>query len=252
METLFVGRNIIFLPEIDSTNSYAINLLKNVKVSEGSIIHAANHTAGRGQRGNAWNALPNENLTVSVILKPSFLKLNEQFTLYQISALACYDLMTEILNTSQFDIKIKWPNDVLVNNRKIAGILIENIIQQDKINWSVLGIGINVNQTEFENRINASSLKIISGKEYKIDQIIERLCSHIEKYYLMLKSGKLSQISEQYLNCFYKLNEWHDFEIAGEKRNLKIIGTSNSGLLLLEDKNGEKREFDLKEVKWMM
>src|SRR5215211_2478906 len=104
METLFIGANLIFLPEVDSTNSYAIELLKNVNLPEGSVIHTANQTSGRGQRGNVWNTRPGSNLTVSVVIKPTFLDLKHQFYLYQITALACYDVMTEILDEGQFDI----------------------------------------------------------------------------------------------------------------------------------------------------
>ena len=162
METLFIGSNIIFLPEVDSTNSYATELLKNVNIAEGTVIHTAHQTQGKGQRGNSWEAQIASNLTTSIVLKPSFLELKNQFFLYQITALACYDLMAELLNNSQYDIKIKWPNDILVNKKKIAGILIENVITHSTLNYSVIGIGINVNQLLFTDGINATSLKKLS------------------------------------------------------------------------------------------
>jgi BirA family transcriptional regulator, biotin operon repressor / biotin---[acetyl-CoA-carboxylase] ligase len=126
METLFVGKNTIFLPEIPSTNSYATHLLKNVNLAEGTVVHTANQTQGRGQWDKRWSSEPSSNLTVSVVLKPTFLELKKQFLLYQIAALACYDTIAGLLNNSQYDIKIKWPNDILINRKKTAGILIEN------------------------------------------------------------------------------------------------------------------------------
>jgi BirA family transcriptional regulator, biotin operon repressor / biotin---[acetyl-CoA-carboxylase] ligase len=250
METLFIGANLIFLPEVESTNSYAIELLKNVNLPEGSVIHTANQTSGRGQRGNVWNTRPGSNLTVSVVIKPSFLDLKHQFYLYQITALACYDVMTEILDQGQFDIKIKWPNDILVNDKKIAGILIENIVNNNTISWSVVGVGLNVKQGEFDEKINATSLQILTRKEHDPATVLQLLCSKLEKYYFLLKNGKREVICESYLTHFFGLNKWLDFEIRGTIEKLLVKGISSNGLLLLEDVTGKEREFDMKEIKW--
>ncbi|MCW3076842.1 MAG: biotin--[acetyl-CoA-carboxylase] ligase [Bacteroidetes bacterium] len=252
METLFIGSNIIFLPEVSSTNSYAIELLKNVNLTEGTVIHTANQTSGRGQRGNVWNTLPYSNITASFVLNPVFLDLKKQFYLYQIAALACYDVMAEILNSSQFDIKIKWPNDILVNSKKIAGILIENIVMNNTINRSIIGIGINVKQCEFDNKINATSLQLLDEKDHSINGTLETLCRCLEKYYLMLKSGKTDFILETYLRRLYGLDKWVDFEINNEVKTQFVKGISLKGLLLLEDKSGSQNEYDIKEVKWLL
>ncbi len=254
METLFVGRNIIFLSEVYSTNSYAINLLKNVNsnVAEGSVVYATEQTAGRGQRGNVWNTEGASNLTASIILKPTFVELKNQFFLYQIAALACYDVLAEILENSQYDIKIKWPNDILVNGKKNAGVLIENIIINNRIGWSVMGIGINVNQVEFKNDINANSLKLLTAKDFSIDSVLKLLCKHLEKYYLMLKNEKTELIKDKYLSCFLKKDKWQKFEIENTVKTLLVKGISNNGLLLLEDETGKQNEFDIKEVKWLI
>src|SRR4051812_18760955 len=150
METLFIGKNILFLPETDSTNSYAIELLKNVNPPDGTVVHTARQLRGKGQRGAAWTTEPVSNLTISIIVKPAFLSLANQYFLYIVSALAVHDTTAEFLAPRQFDIKIKWPNDILVNRKKIAGILIENRITGNLINASVIGIGINVNQASFD------------------------------------------------------------------------------------------------------
>lgn len=252
METLFIGTNNIFLPEIDSTNSYAINLLKNVNPPEGTIVHTANQTAGRGQRGNVWNTAPYSNLTVSIILKPVFLSLAKQFYLYQIAALACYDVMAEILDSSQYDIKIKWPNDIMVNDKKIAGILIENIIMNNVISGSVIGIGINVKQGEFDSKINAVSLQMHMDKTPEVSDILNSLCIYFEKYYLKLKTGQTEFITDNYLSHFYRKDQWLNFEIDGRIENLFVKGISEKGLLLLQEKEGKQKEYDIKEVKWVL
>jgi BirA family transcriptional regulator, biotin operon repressor / biotin---[acetyl-CoA-carboxylase] ligase len=252
METLFVGRNIIFLPEIDSTNSYASTLLKNVNVAEGTLVYAAKQTMGRGQRGNPWTADAQCNLTASIVLKPGFLDLKKHFYLYQISALACYDVMAEILDSSQFDIKIKWPNDLLINTGKIAGILIENNILNSRIQHSIIGIGINVNQAFFEPGMNAVSLKTLSGMEHDIQSILEKLCRHLEKYYLLLKNDETDKLTEKYLSHFFRRGEWQDFMLNGEITSLRIKGIASGGMLSLEDSSGKNRDFDVKELKWLL
>lgn len=252
METLFIGSNIIFLPEVNSTNSYAIELLKNVNVVEGTVIHAAHQTQGKGQRGNSWEAQIASNLTTSIVLKPSFLELKNQFFLYQITALACYDLMAELLNNSQYDIKIKWPNDILVNKKKIAGILIENSITHSTLNYSVIGIGININQLFFKDGINATSLNTICNKEFDINVILKLLCKHLENYYLKLKNNKFDIITQSYLEHLYGINSWLNFEIKNELKTFLVKGINKNGLLILQDKIGNETDYDLKEIKWLM
>ncbi len=252
METLFIGRNIIFLPEIDSTNSYATELLKNVNVVEGTVVHTSNQTQGKGQRGNSWEAEAASNVTASIILKPNFLELRNKFFLYQIAALACYDVMAELLNSSQFDIKIKWPNDILVNKKKIAGILIENSINASVISYSIIGIGINVNQKAFNEVLNATSLSKLLNKEIELGSVLKLVCKHLEKYYLQLKCNKLNEISEIYLSRLYGLNCKMDFEIDTEIKTCLVKGISNEGLLILEDELTKEIKYDIKEIKWVI
>jgi BirA family biotin operon repressor/biotin-[acetyl-CoA-carboxylase] ligase len=252
METLFIGHSIIFLPEVDSTNSYATELLNNVNVSEGTLVHTSNQTQGRGLRGNSWVAETACNLTASIILKPNFLNLKHSFFLYKITALACYDVMAELLNNSQFDIKIKWPNDILVNKKKIAGILIENGVSANTLNYSVVGVGINLNQKEFNNGINATSIYNLLDKEVEVNTVLYLVFKYLEKYYLQLKNNKFNEISEIYLTRLYGLNCWMDFEINSEIKTYLVKGISNEGLLVLESRTAKESQFDVKEIKWLI
>lgn len=251
MQTLFIGKNIIFLPETESTNSYAINMLKNVNLAEGTVVHTAHQTKGKGQRGSVWKVDPASSLTASIILKPNFLSLKNQFFLYQILALACYDTMAELLNNSQIDIKIKWPNDILLNKKKSAGILIENNVTNNYLNWSVAGVGINVNQENFEEAFNATSLKLMTGKQLEVKEVLNILCIHLEKFYLMLRGNKLEELKKTYLGRIFGINTWMDFERNGTVYNYFVEGISDNGLLLLQSKSGELYEVDVKEVKWL-
>jgi BirA family biotin operon repressor/biotin-[acetyl-CoA-carboxylase] ligase len=251
MLTGFIGRNLIFLPNVDSTNSYAMQLLKNVKPKEGTVVYAGAQTQGRGQRSKVWDSEPGRNITMSVILFPTFLELKNQRFLYQIAALACYDTIAAILKQSQFDIKIKWPNDILVNSKKVTGILIENNLIENKLLSAVLGIGINVNQKKFEQQPNATSLSLLIGKDFEPNELMIEVCNALTTYYKILKEGKTEHIQNRYQKLLFGVEEWREFTVRGKNTMLKVTGTSPTGLLLLEDLDGKQMEVDAQEVRWI-
>jgi BirA family transcriptional regulator, biotin operon repressor / biotin---[acetyl-CoA-carboxylase] ligase len=226
-------------------------LLKNVNLAEGTVIHTAYQKAGRGQRGNSWNSDPLSNLVASVVLRPTFLSLNKQFFLYQVFALATHDTMSELLHSGQFDIQIKWPNDILVNEKKIAGILIENNILNDNINWSVAGLGINVNQEHFPGLENVTSLKLLTGENFSTREILRRFCKYLEKYYLQMKSNRYEDIQKAYLSHLFGLSRKMTFKMNETERILLVKGISGTGLLHLEDEFGCEIEADVKQLKWI-
>lgn len=251
METLFIGKSTIFLPETESTNSYAINLLKKVNLAEGTLIYTAKQKKGKGQRGSSWIAQDGENVTASLVLCPSFLELKKQFYLYIITALACYDTTAELLKKGQFDIKIKWPNDILVGRKKLCGILIENQVIKGRLSHSVIGIGLNVNQHYFKDIENAISVALVSGKNFEITAVLELLCSFFEKYYLALKANRYEILQKEYLKKMFGYQKRVSFEIKGKEKRMLVKGIGNTGLLHLQDDKGNNYEYDVKEVKWL-
>lgn len=252
MQTLFIGKNLIFLPQIHSTNSYATHLLKNVKLPEGTVIHTDQQTEGKGQRGALWHSEAGQNLTASIVLKPVFLELDQQFFLYQIAALACYDTITELLNTSHIDIKIKWPNDILLGSKKLSGILIENSIQNNTINWSVIGIGMNVNQLSFADSLNASSLRLANGKDLSVEATLNLLCENLEKYYLALINSKFEWININYQEKLFGKNEYLPYEMDEQTHYMMVEGITKEGLLILKDRDGKERKVDVKQAKLLL
>jgi BirA family biotin operon repressor/biotin-[acetyl-CoA-carboxylase] ligase len=251
MDTLFVGQNAIFLPQVESTNSYATALLKNVNLSEGTVIYSTDQTHGRGQRGNSWISGPGLNLAVSYVLRPTFLQIDKLFYMYIISALAVHDLMAEMLNSSQFDIKIKWPNDILVNSKKIAGILNENILNNITTIATVVGIGLNINQEDFSTVENATSLKLLCGKTFDTDAVLKHLHKHLENYYLKLKNKQFEGILKTYYAVFYKMGQSQSFSVNNTIENFTVKGINDKGLLDLTDSKGERHFFDIKQIKWI-
>ncbi len=250
METLFIGTNVIFLSETESTNSYAIELLKNVKVINGTVVHTLNQTKGRGQRGNTWVSENARNLTFSVILTSDFVGTSNQFYLSKVAALACYDLMAHYLNTSQFDIKIKWPNDILINSKKAGGILIENVYNGQKLQYSVLGIGLNINQLNFDELANATSIAKLKG-EVNLNEALKIFCSYFEKYLLQLKQRKLDLLNELYFNHLYGYKQLIPFKLNGQQANYFLDTVNEDGKLVLLDEKKNVFLFDNKEIEFV-
>lgn len=249
MDTLFVGQNMINLDETESTNTYATNLLKEIPVADGTLVFTNKQTKGRGQVGNIWQAESGKNLTFSLILHPGFLPADKQFYLSKITSLAVFNMLTEFLDSSLYGIKIKWPNDILVNNQKIAGILIENILRTNYLQSSVIGVGININQIDFTDITKqATSLAALLKKEFDIKELLHLFCKHFEALYISLKQGNLAKISEAYLQQLYKFNVWANYHASNETFSAKITRIEENGLLVLTNQQNQTLKFNFKEV----
>jgi BirA family biotin operon repressor/biotin-[acetyl-CoA-carboxylase] ligase len=225
-------------------------MLRQISLPDGTLFYSFEQKNGRGQRGNKWESEANKNVALSYILHPSFLSINKQFLLTKIVSLAVTDLMTEILKKEAIpaEIRIKWPNDIYINTKKIAGILIENVLKEHTLQTTIIGIGINVNQTDFPSTLNACSLISICNKEFDLNMIIELLSQKIEAYYLKLKSASLEAINTNYLNQLYQLKEKKNYQIANEIIEGEIIGVSEVGKLQLQLNDLSIKELDLKEI----
>ncbi len=238
-------------------------MLKDSQVPEGTLVWAHEQTGGRGQRGNTWKSEANKNITLSIILKPN-LKVDKQFYLTRVISLGMVDFLnkclkksglnpkkSDISDESVHEVKIKWPNDIYAGDKKIAGILIENLLKEDQVNVSIIGIGLNVNQTEFGELIQATSLCSLTGEVFDLKDCIGRLCEFIEAGYLQLKAGKEEQLKKDYTYSLYQLNRLCDYEKAGRIFKAVLTGVNEQGRLLLKDENGETHSYDLKELKFI-
>ncbi len=246
---LFVGQNLLTLKEVDSTNSYLKNLLSNSKpLPEGTVIMADSQYAGRGQQQNKWHSEPGKNLTFSLLLKPSFLSVLDQFDLTRAVSLGVVDALKPLLGD---EVKIKWPNDIYYADKKLGGMLMENIVQGGNIKNSVIGIGLNVNQESFPvEAANAVSVKQILQRDYDLRFLLSEICQHIEAYYLNLKAGKIDFVRKTYLNRLYWLNEKKRFKAQGDVFEGTITGVRQNGLLVIE-RGGEEIEYDFKQIEFL-
>lgn len=239
--TLFMGQTLVYMPECHSTNAEALTTLqRDPNVAEGTVIITSNQTAGRGQRGNSWESEPGKNLTFSIILKPAFLHPKDQFKLSMAIALGLYDYLT----TQVAEVKIKWPNDMMLGTRKTGGILIENQINGQQLLSSVAGIGLNVNQEVFSVP-TATSVAQQKGHEFNLNETLSELLQYLEGRYLQLRAG--IDLKSEYLDALYARGERRTFKTSDQIFEGVITGIDPVGLLEVELQSG-KRYFDLKQI----
>ncbi|TCD29699.1 biotin--[acetyl-CoA-carboxylase] ligase [Pedobacter psychrodurus] len=247
--TLFVGQNLIKLKEVDSTNNFLKDLVsKSEPLAEGTVIMADNQFAGRGQQESVWQTQAGKNISTSIYLKPSFLPLNKQFYLNIAVSLAVSDALSCFVPEG---IKIKWPNDMYYQNKKLGGILIENTLTGNSIKSSVIGIGLNINQSEFSDNINqrATSVIQILQRDVPLMDIMDKIFIFMEKYYLILRAGKYSILQNDYLSRLYNFNILGLYMQNGEIFEGTIKGVEDGGRLTVDTKNGLK-VFNFKEIEF--
>ena len=229
-----------------STNDDA----RNEKYCEGDVVWADFQTAGRGQRGHEWHSRKGENLTFSVVLEPTFVPIAEQFSVSEVVALSLVDMLAEY----SIDAKIKWTNDIYVGDRKLVGILIEHSLAPSSLRRTIVGVGINVNQTEFDASLpNPVSMAQLLGKELDAEAVLNCFISHLQRNYEALREGGAEVLHERYNELLYRKNEYHTYALpSGEKFRAKIVGTAPSGALRLESEEGTAKDYLFKEVEFVI
>jgi BirA family biotin operon repressor/biotin-[acetyl-CoA-carboxylase] ligase len=245
---LFVGQNLITLKEVASTNTFLKDALsKSTPLLEGTVIMAETQYAGRGQTNNSWLSEAGQNLTFSILLNPSFLPVDKQFELNKAVSLALNDVLRNHTGNNAF---IKWPNDSYINNKKIGGMLIENIVNGNQIRHAIVGIGLNVNQTNFPSTLkNVTSLKQYLHRDYDLNTLLGEICSAVEARYLQLKAGHYQKLTKEYLERLYLLNEWSLFKSGDNFLSGKITGVTELGQLIMDTTEGSMI-FNNKEIEF--
>lgn len=247
-KTLFFGKKVVYLPTCHSTNDIAAELVRREKVSEGTVVITDEQTAGRGQHGTAWLANRGQNFTLSLVLMPTFLTLTEHFLLSQAIALGIRDYLSRFTQSA----KIKWPNDLFVNDLKIGGILIENSLQGSRLAHSVVGIGLNINQAQFPAVVSShvTSLRLETGQTFHLAEQLPVLLLALEKSYLRLRAGKVEALRREYQQHLLGFEQSRLYTIDGRTVEGTIRGVTSAGKLRLALNGGPEREFDIKEIKW--
>ena len=244
------NKKIIFLNEVESTNNYANRLILSDAADDGTVVLAQYQTRGKGQLGNYWESEAGKNLLMSLIWFPYFLPAGQQFLISKVVSLAITNwLENEVDNSS-----IKWPNDIYIGNKKVAGILIENTVKGSNLFSSVAGIGLNVNQMVFKSDApNPVSLRQITGKNYEISELLKTLLNSLSNWYAKLVANRIDEINETYFSRLYRGNEWHLFSDPGKQTfEARIIGIGTFGQLQLQLHDNTFREYMFKEVEFVL
>lgn len=242
MKQAIFGREFIHLSDVDSTNNFAAKLLSENLCQNGAVIMADLQTQGKGQRGNVWQSEPGKNLLCSFVFMPDNLAVVSQFVLTCATSLA----LLETLRKFNIEAKIKWPNDIFVNGKKITGILIENQILGVNIQRSIIGIGLNVNQREF-GELSATSILNETSEKHTPRMVVNQLMNSMSNQMKLVNDSKYDELKSNYESKIYRLNQLSNYsDEMGEFQGI-IRGTTEVGKLIIEREN-RLVFYDLKEV----
>ncbi len=248
-----IGLPFTELTEVDSTNIYAMNQVKTNLAGHGAAFLAQKQWAGKGQMGKVWEAETGQNILLSVVLDPKKLVFDglalEPSVVSMLVAVGCFNFF---ITYAGDETSIKWPNDIYWRDRKAAGILIENSFRGPIWQWSIAGMGVNINQTEFGTGLNkAVSLKQITGKTFQVPALAKELCSYIDAALQMLIDKGPDTLLALYNNVLYKKGEQVQLEIEGQKITATICRVLSNGHLEIETENGIKQSHALGAIQWL-
>ena len=239
--------NIIKLNAIDSTNSYLKQLAKETLLQDETVVFTNHQISGRGQMGNGWISKEGESLTFSVFKRFEGLPVAKQFIISMAVSLAIIEVL-KTLNVP--NISIKWPNDILSAKKKVGGILIENLLEGNAVKYSVIGIGVNVNETFFLNLPQASSLKMETGIAFCLEEVLQSILKNVFKNLKNLQTKDFFKMKQHYEENLFRKEMVSVFENPESFRFNGIIkGISETGELLVETENAALQKFQLKEIK---
>ncbi len=244
-----IGNKIIWADKVSSTNHMMLEMIETQHLPDGSVIVAGYQTAGRGLDKNTWESEAGKNLTFTVLLYPDFLPAEEQYYLTKAISLGLIDFLKDEIQEEVF---IKWPNDLYIGRKKVAGILIQNGIKANKFDYAIVGIGLNVNQDIFySDAPNPVSLRNVTGKDYDLAQILRGLCKRMNIRYEQLRWGAKKSLDDDYLSNLLRYCKPASYIYKGKPLDATIIGVNKHGQLILEVRDKNIIECDLKEVEYV-
>lgn len=245
-----VGQNMISLVSVSSTNDYLRELMDEEELPDGTVVIAAVQHRGRGYGQNVWISKKGQNLTFSLLLYPTFLTSDNQFLISKAISLG----ITDYLESYMDGVAIKWPNDIFIGDKKIAGILIENDLIGKQIKASLIGIGLNINQRVFPRRLpNPVSLSLLTGKKHALKEELSSLLQCLDhRYQMLMRNMGIGKIHSDYHDKLFRINQKTTFKKNGEEFVCRIIGVNDFGQLILENQNGKTKEFNFKEVEFVL
>mgnify|MGYP001210808476 CR=1 FL=1 len=243
-----IGSSVERLTEIDSTNNYAAKQLLTNRLPEGAVFVTDCQTVGRGQVNNYWESEPGQNLTFSFVCYPEYLRIDRQFEISKAVSLGVKNFLSRYVA----GVSIKWPNDIYIGDKKVAGILIENAIRNGKLSNCIVGIGLNINQLAFvSDAPNPISLRQATGICYDLQEMLALLLAEIDQWYQLLKHGNQMAIDEAYTDSLYRLGQRANYKDEQGPFTGRISGVDAIGRLCIETESGKSMIFHFKEVAFL-
>ena len=235
--------------ELDSTNAYLQRQQSECDIRNW-VVSTDEQTAGKGMGSNGWESEVGKNLTFSLAVDVGFLPAERQFLLSEAVALGLYEALIPLIPVEK--LHIKWPNDIYYESRKLAGILINSTIKANLMDMSIIGIGLNVNQMQFQDwPTYPVSLKMITGKDYDLQPLLEQIAEHIIIKVERLKTNPVA-IEQEYLKRLFRYRTWADYEVSGKNMQLFMTGIDKFGRLQLIDEAQQSYCFEIKEIKFVL
>ncbi len=236
---------IIKCANIDSTNVYAKALMSKEHLEEGTTVWAMNQFAGKGLGNNRWYCAESKSLAFSMIFYPVFLDLDHQFTVSMAVSLGVIDF----LHQYSANIAIKWPNDIYYTNKKLGGILIENLIKGNRMKYSIVGVGLNIKNIDFPAKLpNPISLESFVNKKLVLEYILKGVCNAIIKRYEALKKGSYTFIKEAYLQHLMGYNEEKMYKYKDIVFPARVIDVEMNGHIVLKGPDGNTGKYFFKQI----
>lgn len=235
--------------EIDSTNAYLQRKHSEADIRNW-VVSANEQTAGKGMGSNSWESEAGKNLTFSLAVDMSFLPAEKQFLLSKAVPLGIIDVLDNILPNEK--LSIKWPNDIIYENRKLAGILINSTIKANMMDVSIIGIGLNVNQMQFKDwPTHPISLKQITSETYDLQPLLEQIVEHI-LIKVKLLNDTPAVIEQDYLKRLFRYCTWADYEVEGKIVRLFMTGIDKFGRLQLLDEQQKMFCYEIKQIRFLL
>ncbi|GAA0459061.1 biotin--[acetyl-CoA-carboxylase] ligase [Alkalibacillus silvisoli] len=248
LETDWLGHHLHYYPSVTSTQNIAHDLARD-KASHGTVVMAGEQTKGKGRMKRYWDSKQNAGLWFSTVLRPKSLEPKNATQITLVAAVA----LAKVMSNYSIPVRIKWPNDLFIGERKLSGILTEMQAEQDQIDYIILGIGINVNhdKNDFDQSIvnQATSLKIYAEEQINLNDLFKSVAKEFELQYERFIEQGFKPIKSEWESYAYKMGEWLKVRAQGEW-NAKLVGIHEDGALKVIDENGQEHLLYSAEILW--
>ncbi len=234
--------NVVKLHATGSTNDALKLRFREIGIPHLTALYSLSQLQGRGQRGSTWQSEDGKNLTFSVLVTENL----QGLTVFQLNQIVSVALAQWLFKNYQIQAKVKWPNDILSVKKKLAGILIETVFKKQQLDHAIIGIGLNVNQTEFQDLPNAVSMSLLTGKVYELEELLFSFLLHLKH---ALKHS--SEVLNQYNTYLFKYNQTADFQIEDRTFSALVKGVDHNGNLLLIHDDAQ-HAYEIKTIKWCL